>query len=278
MLCGRHLLLLVPPAAALVAAGCRRDGAPPAQETEPFAVPAAEIPAADVERVLAESRARQAAQGTDPDLEMLARRFRRMNLVAMGRDPEDGSLLYTTKNESPAFRQSAHVLRAQLGDDAVDVLGERLADKALDALIDATGTFRVPMRVETFQGERLADAALEILGWTRDLPLLLLHYDLVDEANRSRLPRFTLRTLLRARWNLETDRPPDHALRDAEKIAWFEFRARYRRHAPTAERRRALVELAKLLPSYPLDRALEALVREAQAAPGAIREEGDPLP
>jgi|GEM_PF-6066970 len=274
----RGLLLLALPAATLAAAGCRREATPPNDETEPFAVPAAEIPVADVERVLADSRARQAAQGTVPDLELLARRFRRMNLVALGRDPEDGSLLYTTKNESPAFRQTARVLRAQLGDDAVDVLGERLADKALDALLDETGTFRVPMRIETFQGERLADAALEILAWTRDLPLLLLHYGLVDEANRSRLPRFTLRTLLRARWNLETDRPPDHALRDPEKIAWLEFRARYRRHAPTAERRRALAELAALLPSYPLDRALAALVREAPAAPGAVREEGDPLP
>lgn len=278
MLSGRRLLLLALPATALAAADCRRDVAPPDDEKGPFAVPAAEIPAADVERVLAESRARQQAQGTVPDLELLARRFRRMNLVALGRDPDDGSLLYTAKNESPAFRQTARVLRAQLGDDAVDVLGERLADRALDALLDETGTFRVPMRVETFQGERLADAALEILGWTRDLPLLLLHYGLVADDNRSVLPRFTLRTLLRARWNLETDRPPEHALRDPEKVAWLEFRARYRRHAPLAERRQALAELAKLLPSYPLDRALEALAREARAVPGAVREEGDPLP
>lgn len=263
---------------ACAAAGCRHANSTADGDAGILEVPAAEIPAADVERVLTESRERQQAQGVVPDLEMLARRFRRMNLVALGRDPEDGSLLHTVKNESPAFRQAARVLRGQLGDDAVDVLGERLADRALEALIDETGTFRVPMRMETFQGERLAEPALEILGWTRDLPLLLLHYGLVTGDNRSRLPRFTLRTLLRARWNLETDRPPEHALRDPEKIAWLEFRARWRRHAPLPERRRALVDLAKLLPSYPLDRALEALAREAQANPGAIREEGDPLP
>ncbi|MBN1771691.1 MAG: hypothetical protein JXB32_10545 [Deltaproteobacteria bacterium] len=259
-------------------AGCRKEHAEPPREAEPFAVPAAEPPAGDVERVLAESRARQEAQGSVPELELLVRRFRRMNLVAMGRNPESGTSLHTTKNEAPGFRQLARVLRAQLGDDAVDVLGERLADRALAVLIDEAGTFRVPIRAETFQGERLAEATVEVLGWTRDLPLLLLHYGLVTDDNRTVLPRFTLRTLLRARWNLETERPPEHGLSEPERIAWLEFRGRYRRHAPLQQRRQALVELARLLPSYPLERALGALVREARPATGAIREEGAPLP
>ncbi len=259
-------------------AGCRKQRPAAEREAEVFAVPAAELPPADVERVLADSRARQEAQGQVPELELLARRFRRMNLVALGRSPEDGSSIYTTKDESPGFRQSARGLRAELGDAAVDVLGERLADRALEALIDEAGTFRIPMRAETFQGERLAERTVEILGWTRDLPLLLLHHGLVADGDRSVLPRFTLRTLLRARWNLETERPPEHALTATERIAWLEFRGRYRRQAPPAQRRQALVELAQLLPSYPLDRALEALVREAEPATGAIVEEGAALP
>ena len=259
-------------------AGCRKQGPAAGRDAEVSAVPAAELPPADVERVLADSRARQAAQGEVPELELLARRFRRMNLVALGRNPDDGSSLYTTRNDAPGFRQSARGLRAELGDAAVDVLGERLADRALEALVDETGTFRIPMRAETFQGERLAERTVEVLGWTRDLPLLLLHYGLVADGDRSVLPRFTLRTLLRARWNVETERAPEHALTASEKIAWLEFRGRYRRHAPPAQRRQALVELAQLLPSYPLDRALEALVREAGPATEAIIEEGAALP
>lgn len=260
------------------ACGCRRSQPGDAPDAAAPAIPAA-VPAAEaVERVLAESRARQAALATAPDLELLARRFYRMNLVALGRDPEDGSLLYTAKNESPGFRQFARVLRAQLGDGPVDALGEQLADRAVEALVDGTGTFRVPLRPETFREPRLSEPALALLGWTRDLPLLLVHYGLVDPDNRSRLPRFTLRTLLRARWNLETNQAAEHALTDVERIAWLDFRARYRRQGPMSQRRQALEELSRLLPSYPLEQALEALLRESVPAGGRIVEEGARLP
>jgi hypothetical protein len=197
-----------------------------------------------------------------------------MNLVAMGRDPEGGRSIQMVKNESPEFRQLARVLRAQLGDEAVDVLGEQLADRGLAALVDEAGTFRVRLAPESFQGDEPGAAALEILGWTRDLPLLLAHHGLVDAENRSRLPAFSLRTLLRARWNIETGQPPDHGFAEAERVAWLEFRGRWRSWAPVIERRGALEELARLLPGYPLAQALEALAREPGTGRFRIVEEG----
>jgi hypothetical protein len=98
----------------------------------------------------------------------------------------------------------------------------------------------------------------------------------VAHGNRSVLPPFTLRTMLRVRWNLETGRPAEHALAPAERIAWLEFRGRYRTWAPFPERRQALEELARLLPAYPLDTALAALAASSPA-PGRLHivEEGE---
>jgi hypothetical protein len=253
---------------------CRSTGSAPAAEAGVVDMPAATLPAGMVEQVLRDSRARQSALAPDENLELLARRFRRMNMVAMGREPDDGRPIHTTKDESPEFRRFARVLRAQLGDEAVDVLGEQLADRGLAALVDEAGTFRVPLAAESFQGDEPGTAALEILGWTRDLPLLLAHHGLLDAGNRSRLPPFTLRTLLRARWNVETGQPPDHGFTDAERIAWLEFRGRWRSWAPPVERRQALEELARLLPGYPLAQALEALARASGTGRFRIVEEG----
>ena len=238
-------------------------------------VPAAAIPAQEIERTLRDSRDRQASAVQSGDLDLLERRFRRMNLVAMGRDPDGGRPIYTTKNESPEFRQLARLLRDQLGDEAVDVRGEVIADRGLAALLDEGERFRVPLAPETFQGGKPGEAALEILGWTRDLPMILLHRQFVLADNRSRLPAFTIRTLLRARWNVETDRAPDQAFSPAEKMAWLEFRGRWKVWSPLLERRVALEELARLLPSYPLPAALEALARTPSAGPFVIVEEGE---
>ena len=254
---------------------CRPGGGEPPSEATAGAdaVPAAVLPPGAVDQVLLASRNRQAALSPDEDLALLERRFARMNLVALGRNPDGGTPIYATKNESPEFRQLARLLRDKLGDGPVDVLGERLADRGIQALVDERGVFRVPLVVDSFQGPRPAVAALEILSWTRDLPFLLAHHDLVAPGNRSVLPAFTLRTLLRARWNLETGRPQDHAFSDVERIAWLEFRGRCRTWAPVPERRQALEELARLLPTYPLSAALEALARTPPAQGLLIREE-----
>jgi hypothetical protein len=253
---------------------CRSTGGAASVDGGAVEVPAAVLPAGMAEQALRDSRARQAAAAPNADLELLAQRFRRMNLVAMGRDPDGGRSINMVKNESPEFRQLARVLRAQLGDEAVDVLGEQLADRGLAALVDEAGTFRVPLAPESFQGDEPGPAVLEILGWTRDLPLLLAHHGLVDAANRSRLSTFSLRTLLRARWNIETGQPPEHGFSDAERIVWLEFRGRWRSWAPVVERRGALEELARLLPGYPLPQALEALAREPGTGRFRIVEEG----
>ncbi|MBI5489480.1 MAG: hypothetical protein HY905_19255 [Deltaproteobacteria bacterium] len=238
-------------------------------------IPAAAIPPNLIEQTLRDSRARQSAAIRSDDLDLLERHFRRMNLVAMGRNPDGGRPIYTTKDESPEFRQLSRLLRDQLGDEAVDLRGEVLADRGLAALLDDQGRFRVPLAPDTFQGDEPGEAALEILGWTRDLPLILLHHGLVDPGNRSKLPPFTIRTLLRARWNLETGQPPDHAFSEAERMAWLEFLGRWKAWSPHLERRSALESLAKLLPSYPLGDALEALARTPQTGPFVIREEGE---
>jgi hypothetical protein len=178
------------------------------------------------------------------------------------------------RDESPEFRQLARVLRDQLGDEAVDVRGERIAERGLAALLDERERFRFPLSADAFLGESPGEAALEVLGWTRDLPLILLHHGFVLPDNRSRLPAFTLRTLLHARWNVETGRAPEHAFSPAEKMAWLEFRGRWKTWSPVGERRIALEELARLLPSYPLRAALEALVRAPPTGPFVIIEEG----
>jgi hypothetical protein len=266
------LFALLLPLCTIVA--CRRENKQPAEPAVPE-VPAAAIPASEIEATLQASRDRQASAAQSGDLDLLERRFRRMNLVAMGRDPEGGRPIYTVKNESPEFRQLARILRDQLGDEAVDVRGEVMADRGLAALLDEKGSFRVRLAPATFQGEKPDEAALAILGWTRDLPMILLHHGFVLADNRSRLPAFTIRTLLRARWNVETDRPPDHAFSPAEKMAWLEFRGRWKSWSPLLERRAALEELAQLLPSYALPAALEALARTPAAGPFVIIEEGE---
>ncbi|MBI5501226.1 MAG: hypothetical protein HY907_13350 [Deltaproteobacteria bacterium] len=252
----------------------RREGGGSAAPEVPE-VPAAAIPPALIEQTLRDSRARQSDATRSSDLDLLERRFRRMNLVAMGRNPDGGRPIYTTKNESPEFRQLARLLRSQLGDDAVDVRGEALADRGLAVLLDDAGRFRVPLAPDTFLGDDPGEAAVDILGWTRDLPLILLHHDLVGPGNRSKLPPFTLRALLRARWNIETGQPADHAFSDAERIAWLEFLGRWKSWSPHLERRAALEDLARLLPSYPLRDALEALARTPQTGPFVIHEEGE---
>ena len=266
----RTIVLLV---ALATLAACRSESAAPTQRAPE--IPAAAMPAGFVESVLRASRSRQDALNRTDDLRRLEERFRRMNLVAMGRNPEDGLPINLTRNESPAFHQQARVLRDSLGDAPVDTLGERLADLGLAALVDERGTFRVRLAVDTFSGKTLPPAVLEILALTRDLPLILMHHGLVGPGNRSVLPAFTLRTLLRARWNIETDRPADHGFAVAERIAWLEFRGRYRTWASPPERHAALQELATVLPAYPLADALAALAR--MPAPGSlvIVEEGD---
>jgi hypothetical protein len=254
-------------------ASCRRESPAPAAAAPE--VPAAVMAPGAVDDVLRAGRSRQDAFNRTDDLRRLEERFRRMNLVAMGRNPEDGRPINLTRNESPAFHQQARVLRDSLGDAPVDTLGERLADLGLAALVDERGTFRVRLAVDSFRGEILPPAVLEILALTRDLPLILMHHGLVGPGNRSVLPAFTLRTLLRARWNIETDRPADHGFAVAERIAWLEFRGRYRTWASLPERRAALQELATVLPAYPLADALAALARTPAPGSLVIIEEGD---
>jgi len=254
-------------------AACRSQSAAPAERAPE--IPAAAMPAGSVESVLRGSRARQDALAWTDDLRRLEERFRRLNLVAMGRDPEDGRPINMTRDESPAFHQQARALRDGLGDGPVDTLGERLVDLGLAALVDQRGTFRVRLVAETFSGAILPAGVLEILALTRDLPLILMHHGLAAAGNRSMLPTFTLRTLLRARWNLETERPADHGFAVAERIAWLEFRGRYRTWASLPERRAALQELAGTLPGYPLADALTALARTPPPGSLVIIEEGD---
>jgi hypothetical protein len=256
------------------APACSRED-PPAKPAGPPDIPAATIPPDRIAETLDAAReARDGLEWTD-EIRLIERRFRRMNLVAMGRHPDDGRPIYTTKNESPEFRRMALAMRSSLGDGPVDALGEVIIERGLAALIDERGTFRTPMTGDSFGAERIPPEALEMMAWTRDLPMLLLHREFVAPDNRSTLPSFTLRTLLHARWNLESGRPAEHRFTDAERIAWYEFRGRHRTWAPRLERKEALEALAALLPGYPLDDALEALASTPD--PRARHPAGGPL-
>lgn len=269
----RSLGRLLPPLLALAGA-CKsgsRAGADAAGEPR---VPPAPIDAAAVDEALRASRERQEALDPSEDLDLLELRFRRMNLVALGRHPESGRAIHTIKNESPEFRALARSVRADLGDGPVDVLGEKIADRAADALMGASGVFRLPMSLESFSGETISGAALEILAWARDLPLIVIHHDLVADGNRSVLSKFTVRTLLRVRWNIETERPAGHALAKIERIAYLEFIGRHKRWGALPERRQALEELAALVPDYPIDEAIEALVTDRTLGTRIVEEQG----
>ncbi len=257
---------------AILASACSR-GAREGEAPGTPRVPEARLDPGAVENVLRASRARHAALDMSGEIGILEGRFRRMNLVAMGRDPADGRPMHLVRNESPEFRRLAAALRSELGDSPVDALGERLADLGADALLDRSRRFRIPMALSSFAGEELSPQALEILALTRDLPLILIRRGLLEKGDRSALPWFTVRTLLRVRWNIETERPPRHGLDVPETIAHLEFVGRHKRWSPLPERLRALEELAALLPDYPLDRAIEALFADGAARAPVIEEE-----
>lgn len=55
-------------------------------------------------------------------------------------------------------------------------------------------------------------------------------------------PRFVVRVLYKARWNLAHERPPDHGFASIERRAFFGWQALHARHLPSNQRLKALVE------------------------------------